>query len=163
MAWNVGFCCGPKYSSDHLELTTANEILIKDGWDQFSLFQLAIEVTAPFTGPDRARLTVEGADVMLPRKYNEPIALVLHELATNAAKYGALSTEEGRGVVTCVQQEAKIVVLWTEEGGPTVKAPARKGFGSKLLGEISGRVFNTFTHDFQPHGVTCRMEIDVAV
>lgn len=143
-------------------LTTANDILIKDGWDTFSLFQLVTEVTAPFTGLDPKRLTVKGADVTLSRKYNEPIALILHELATNAAKYGALSTEEGKVVVSCAQEDERVVVLWTEEGGPQVEAPTHKGFGSRLLGEILGRVFNTFSHEFHPDGVTCRMEIDVA-
>jgi PAS domain S-box-containing protein len=151
------------FTSRMQALTTANEILLRGGWDEFSLFQLVAEVTAPFTGSDRERLTVEGVDVTLLRKYSEPVALVLHELATNAAKYGALSTEEGRVVVSSLQQDERILIGWTEEGGPRVEVPSHRGFGSKLLGEILGHAFVTFAHEFNPDGVTCRMELDATL
>jgi two-component sensor histidine kinase len=119
----------------------------------------------PYEGQGRRRLTLEGDDVALPPRAAVALGMVLHELATNAAKYGSLSSGTGRLTLRwrIDRGEAPAGVLrleWLESGGPTVARPAQQGFGSRLVkrlieGELDGRL----VVDFRPEGV--RVEIAV--
>jgi two-component sensor histidine kinase len=91
------------------------------------------------------------------------LSMALHELGTNAAKYGALSVPEGRvridWTVTPGPTAARLTLTWTESGGPPVTVPTRRGFGSRLIergltAELSGEA----RIDFAPEGVICRIE-----
>jgi two-component sensor histidine kinase len=87
--------------------------------------------------PFSARVHVHGPDLILGGHMVQTLALVLHELATNASKYGSLSTDKGNVTiswhVTGSGSEARLSFRWEERGGPPAKPPARKGFGSTLL------------------------------
>ena len=93
----------------------------------------------------------------LPAQAASSIALIVHEFATNAIKYGALSTEAGRVDLTWSVDGGQLSLLWQERGGPPVKAPARRGFGSTLIerGVGGGKVDRVFA----PEGVTCRIDL----
>jgi len=83
------------------------------------------------------RLIVVGPDVMLQPRAFTPMALVVHELVTNARKYGALSVPSGQITVTTASDEiGNVSVTWVEAGGPAVTAPIRKGFGSTVLAQV---------------------------
>ena len=91
--------------------------------------------------------------------------MVVHELSTNAAKYGALSAPEGRVRLDWAldPETSAIVMNWRESGGPPVSLPARQGFGSRMiekvmLGELGGK----FALDYDPAGFACRLEIPQA-
>ena len=92
------------------------------------------------------------------------LALVIHELATNSAKYGALSLASGTLVVSCNANDDEVVVTWTERGGPPIAAPARlEGFGSKLVhGSMSTQLGGAIAFDWSEEGVvvTLRMSKD---
>jgi two-component sensor histidine kinase len=94
------------------------------------------------------------------------LGLVFHELATNAAKYGALSAETGRLQVrwelTGGGDAGTITIEWIESGGPPVRPPRRKGFGSRLIdNSIAGRLGGTVDMDFPRNGLRCRMTFPV--
>jgi two-component sensor histidine kinase len=96
----------------------------------------------PFEAADAGALTAEGPPLRLPARSGRIIALVLHELGTNATKHGALSVPEGRVRISWqVEDRAEgrqVRFRWREEGGPEVTPPARRGFGTRLLTNLAG-------------------------
>ena len=116
--------------------------------------------------PDRFRIS--GPPIELGAKAALSLALMLHELATNAAKYGALSVPDGRVAVTWdvtapMGGEPMVRMTWRESGGPTVAIPTRKGFGSRLIERgLVGAVGGTVGLDYDPAGVVCRVTAPLA-
>jgi diguanylate cyclase len=104
---------------------------------------------------------LEGPDVDLSPREALALGMVLHELATNAVKYGGLSTPSGcvRVSWTVVPgRPAQLVLEWAEAGGPPVTAPARRGFGSRMVqGAVSGELGGTAALDFAPDGFRCKL------
>ncbi|WP_132253758.1 sensor histidine kinase [Methylobacterium segetis] len=120
-----------------LALAQAHDLLLQGSWTEASLRTL-VEGTARLHGHgDAERFRISGPDMTLGPKSALSVALVLHELGTNAAKYGALSTPEGHVAVTWGQEadsgEPRLNFRWQEVGGPPVKTPSRRGFGSRLI------------------------------
>ena len=113
----------------------------------------------PAAPPDTRRATLDGPDVPLSGEAVTSLALVLHELATNAAKYGALSTPEGRVLISWRIVGAELELTWRERGGPPVSGPpAREGFGSLLARRsIGGQLGGRMTFDWAAEGLTVHM------
>ena len=115
-------------------LATASDTLLQQSWLAARIHTVAAAVTNTF-GPDR--FTVSGPDINLGPRATLSLSLLLHELTTNALKYGALSGSTGHVAVAwhIVERagEHDLVLAWRETGGPTVGEPTRKGFGSKLI------------------------------
>ncbi len=103
---------------------------------------------------------------MLEPKVAQTMAVVLHELATNAAKYGALSSPEGRLDLSWQLdglQEAALHLLWRERGGPRVTVPSRRGFGRTLIEQgLRHDVGGSVSMDFAPEGLVCAITIPAA-
>ena len=91
------------------------------------------------------------------------VAMVVHELATNALKYGALSNGSGRVSVTWKQhsQPNLVKLVWQESGGPEVSPPQRKGFGSHLIERAFGGQLGTAQLVFSPQGLSCTLEVEL--
>ena len=89
----------------------------------------------------------------------QTIAVTLHELATNAAKYGALSADEGHVEVRwSLAADGRITLRWTETGGPLVKPPRRKGFGTRVMeGMIRDQLKGQMRFDWRPEGLACEI------
>jgi two-component sensor histidine kinase/CheY-like chemotaxis protein len=87
------------------------------------------------------------------------LALILHELATNSVKYGALSIATGTLDVTCTVRENDVALVWTERGGPPVEEPAQTGFGSKLITRIASRLGGSFGCDWSTGGVIISVDM----
>jgi two-component sensor histidine kinase len=106
--------------------------------------------------------------VELPPRAAVTLGMVFHELATNAAKYGALSSPAGIVRVSwqTVLGDGKAILLvlqWREENGPPVKRPTRRGFGSRLIeGSVKGELGGVSRMTFEPSGFSCRLEIDLS-
>jgi NO-binding membrane sensor protein with MHYT domain/two-component sensor histidine kinase len=131
-------------------------------WKGAYLADLVRGELAACTGERQA--TMEGPPVFLSAEATQAVAMVLHELVTNAAKYGALSTSRGRvcvewGCRTNGNSPAMLTILWQEIGGPPVRAPNRRGYGTSVIGdlipyELGGMVDIAYASD----GVRCRIE-----
>ena len=106
---------------------------------------------------------IDGPEVILSAEAGQAMGMVIHELVTNAAKYGALSTQSGHVSVRWYRRlngSAKLVVIWEETGGPRVEAPKKSGYGSGVVcGLIPYEFRGTVDYRFPPEGVRCRLEI----
>ena len=118
-------------------LGEAHDLLTSDNWDQAPLRGVVAHALKPFQGRHDGRFIVRGPQVALSARTSLMLTLCLHELATNAAKYGALSNDTGRVHIAWEPmdngQQPRIRLAWCETGGPAVTAPTRKGFGSRLI------------------------------
>ncbi len=146
-----------------LALSKVHNVLTRENWEDVSLIDISAEVLAPHGGEDPARFRIDGPDVRLHPRLALPIAMALHELATNAVKYGPLSSGSGcvsiEWTVDATADGRRLQLRWAEEGGPPVAPPTRKGFGSRLIErslalELGGKV----TLDYAPTGVVCAIE-----
>ena len=97
---------------------------------------------------------------MLGSAAGQALGLTVHELATNSAKYGALSVDRGRVTVAWSATDEGAVLEWAESGGPVIQAPVRTGFGIKLInGEVEGQLGGRITYDWRPEGLLLRVVI----
>jgi two-component sensor histidine kinase len=107
------------------------------------------------------QVTVTGCDIAVNTRAAESFALIIHELATNAVKYGALSTRQGRVAIQCsidgADGSGQFRFEWRESGGPPVSPPARKGFGSTILFEVAKQFSQDVQAKFSPEGLTYQL------
>jgi len=117
---------------------STHELLSHRQWEGIPLAELVKRQLAPYT--TGSNIEIAGPEVMLSADAGQTMAMALHELATNAAKYGALSIETGRVAISWVANPAvnptEVDLTWRESGGPAVKPPTRSGFGSMLLERV---------------------------
>jgi two-component sensor histidine kinase len=141
-------------------LATAHRLLGQRELGTCTLPALIDEACQPF-GTD-GNITKAGPICQIPSKSCVPLVLALHELCTNAVKYGALSNRDGRVEIVWTLAEAtkQVSILWNEVGGPIVAKPIRKGTGSALLRPQSG--IAEVEHAFLREGVTCKLVIEGA-
>ena len=112
---------------------------------------------------DEERLALTGPDIVLPERVAVPLGMAIHELATNAAKYGAFSVLGGILSVQWGQSQGNIEIRWRERNVPMAGEATRIGFGSRLLKEIVLRQIGASVHiRYEPDGVDARMSIPVA-
>jgi len=139
-------------------LAAAHNLLVRQNWEHAPLRQVATDALAPYaTHPDR--FVVEGPDLWLEPKTAVSLALALHELATNAQKYGALSVPEGRVEVRWRVEAARLKLVWRGRGGPPVEPPAARGFGSRMIERgLSAEFGGEVRIDFAREGVVCTVD-----
>ena len=134
-------------------LAQAHDLLMVRAWTGANFVDVVMRSLDAFA-PSQVELS--GGDIDISPKHALSLSLVLHELATNAAKYGALSCPEGRVRVRWGLQEGMLRLVWEECGGPPVVPPGKKGFGSRLLEELVGRDLNGDTKlTYDVSGVRC--------
>jgi two-component system CheB/CheR fusion protein len=135
-------------------------LLVDSQWRGAELAALTRNQLGPYVS-NVARLRLEGEAVNLPADLATPFGLVLHELATNAAKYGSLSGSNGTVELswrlTTSSEERLLTVRWQERNGPPVVEPEATGFGSALIKK--GLPNAKVRHEFCPEGVTCTIEL----
>jgi PAS domain S-box-containing protein len=116
-------------------------------------------IVAPFDEPEAPRIAISGVDFPVAGGTVASLALLLHEFATNAAKYGALSSAEGTIAIDCAEEGENVVVTWTERGGPPVVQPTgAEGFGGVLsriavMSQLGGEI----ARDWKPEGLEIRL------
>ena len=134
-------------------LAGAHELLTDRSWSGVDIGDLVARALAPFS---TSQIVLDGRFLELAPQQALAVSLVLHELATNAAKYGALSRPEGRVEVRWDVQKDRLNLSWRESGGPPVRPPARRGFGSSLIEIGVSRDLDGQTRlEFAPDGVRC--------
>jgi light-regulated signal transduction histidine kinase (bacteriophytochrome)/CheY-like chemotaxis protein len=143
-------------------MARAHGLLSDSRWEGASLRALAEEVLRPHLGGSgqAAPVLLAGPELRLRPKAALSLGLALHELATNAAKYGALSVSGGRVDVLWRPAGDRLVLDWRETGGPAVSPPARRGFGTLMIERsLRYELGGTARLDFAPAGLACRIEI----
>jgi len=127
---------------------------------QNSLHSLLDELLAPYGGDGVPRIIVTGEDIRVDDRSATPFALLFHELATNAAKYGALGQEQGRVEITTRCSDDLAHIDWQEFGGPLVEKPKAEGFGSKLIElSIVRQMGGTIEREWRPEGLSLRVSV----
>ncbi|MGA3342789.1 MAG: HWE histidine kinase domain-containing protein [Methylocella sp.] len=152
-----------------LALSKAHGLLGRENWEGVSLRDVIEQILEPFGLQDRrvARFAVDGDDVCLPPKAALTFAMVFHELATNAAKHGALSNDAAGQIdiawkVEPTPQGERMRLRWQESGGPPVTQPGRKGFGSRLIDSgLAQELDGIVSLDYEPAGVVCQIVMPV--
>jgi len=149
------------FSARLMTLARAHSLLTQNNRETADLaatIRSEVEATA---GSNAERVTISGPAATLEPQAAMSFAMIIHELSTNAIKYGALSAERGRVDViwtaTAVGDETEIVLNWRESGGPQVVPPTRRGFGSRLIERgIASDLKSEVVMEFRPEGLHCR-------
>ena len=139
-------------------LAASQDLLVKTEWQGIELSDLVMAQLAHFKDLVGTRIAVEGPRVRLATASAQGIGMALHELSTNAAKYGALSNGEGRVSIrweVTPDRPPRFIMSWTEDGGPPVAAPTRRGFGQVVIGRMAeASVQGAAEIAFDPTGVS---------
>lgn len=144
-------------------LARAHDVLTRESWEGADLSDIVTGALEPYQSLPGQRLKVAGPRLRLKPQPALAVSMAFHELATNAVKYGALSSDAGHVSIVWSVEDAeagqRLRIVWTEEAGPSVAPSTRKGFGSRLIekgvaGELNGRA----QIEYRPDGVVCTIE-----
>ena len=136
-------------------LAAAHNLLMNQTWEATPIVDVAEAALRPFQTENR-RISLGGPALLLTPSVTVTLTLALHELATNAAKYGAFSREGGTVEIRWTIEGDTLTLVWREQGGPTVVRPAKSGFGTRLLQRaIASDLGGTVAIDFAPAGLVC--------
>jgi two-component sensor histidine kinase len=144
-------------------MAATHELLSSRHWQELSLIDLIRRELAPYAASKN--IEISGPTVLLKPAAGQALAMVFHELATNAAKYGALSTNEGRVLIRWDRRLngralSNLVLEWQEVGGPRVDAPGKSSFGTSTIHDLIPYEFGgTVDLVFASEGVRCRLEL----
>jgi PAS domain S-box-containing protein len=137
-------------------LANVHKLFVQSRWIGADLRSLVEQELSPYAGSERKR--IEGPSVLLGRDAAQTLAVALHELATNAAKYGALSRDEGNvDVVWSQTEDASVVIRWTESGGPHVYTPSHGGFGTRVINNMIQGINGKVQFNWRTEGLECRI------
>ncbi len=141
-------------------LARAHSLLAASRWNAVALRSLVQEELEPYA-LDGCRMTFGGPELNLKPTAAQSLGLVIHELATNAAKYGALSLPGGRVELNWHQDGGRLCIDWRESGGPPITPPASSGFGSALIHiSIERQLNGELEFDWAPDGLKCHFAVD---
>jgi two-component sensor histidine kinase len=142
-------------------MAAAHELLSTSQWQGMPMAELVRRELAAYASNSNTK--IDGPDVMLSAEAGQSMAMVIHELVTNAAKHGALSVQSGHVSVRWYRKlngSAQLVLLWQETGGPRVRAPRNSGYGASVVRDLIPYEFGgTVDLSFAPEGVRYRLAI----
>ncbi|NDV86437.1 PAS domain S-box protein [Aurantimonas aggregata] len=156
------------FSHRLLALAQAHDVLTETSWTGATLQAVVDRALAAHRGAEGdGQITANGPPVNLTPKTALALSMALHELCTNASKYGALSVEDARVAIDWTEEgqpsDRRLRMTWREIGGPTVTAPTRKGFGTRLIEKsLAGELDGAVALSFEPDGVVCRIDVPSA-
>jgi PAS domain S-box-containing protein len=141
-------------------LANVHTLLAQSRWAGVDLRSIVMDELCPYCPVGNSRVEADGPDLLLKPQLAQLIAMVLHELTTNAVKYGALSVSAGRLRVQWLRAaNGNLVIRWTETDGPPVKPPARRGFGTRMLDRaIRIQLNGHLRFNWRPEGLACEIE-----
>lgn len=144
-------------------LSEAHDLLTQNDWTVVGLTALARRSLSPFSGDDANRIALTGPEIGLPANKALILTMVLHELGTNAMKYGSLSVVQGRAGLTWrllpMGQRQMLTMVWEEQGGPAVVAPAERGFGMKMIASALQGGEGGARFDYREDGLEATLEL----
>ncbi|HYF07380.1 MAG TPA: PAS domain-containing protein [Acetobacteraceae bacterium] len=144
-------------------LARVHSLLADDRWRGADLRILLRQELEPYLAAGHGpRAALEGRPLMLPPGAAQPVAMIIHELATNAAKYGALSAPEGRVSIEWTSERDVLRLRWTELGGPAVACePERRGFGSTMIEAAVAQLDGTLSRAWHGTGLVCEFAVSI--
>jgi two-component sensor histidine kinase len=138
-------------------LANVHSLFVESRWAGAELSVIVTQELAPYLGQGDARATIDGPYVLLTTNTAQAIAITLHELATNAAKYGSLSVPEGHLCVKwSLTADRQLTLRWAESGGPLTKKPPREGFGTSVIKRMTGEHCEIH-FDWCAEGLVCKL------
>nr|WP_240539925.1 sensor histidine kinase [Salinarimonas soli] len=155
------------FSDRLVSLAKTHNLLTEDYWQTAQLRQMLTNELGPYDDGTSSRILLDGPPVELSADIAVPTGMAIHELTTNASKYGALSVPTGRVEVAWTLRPAedgqRLSLSWSERGGPSVAKPTHKGFGSVLLQRVLAQQCSAdIVIDYAPEGLTFRMDAPLA-
>jgi two-component sensor histidine kinase len=142
-------------------LARVHTVLSLSSWQGAEIRKLIDEEIAPYAMGEQ--IVLSGPEVQLLPATAQTVALGLHELVTNSAKYGALSAQSGRLAVNWENQSDLLKLVWTETGGPRVEKPATRGFGTRsVIASIESQLGGKAEFDWRPEGLVCRLSVPLS-
>ena len=137
-------------------LANVNSLFVETRWIGAELSAIATQELAPYREEERA--SIDGPPILLEPTAAQAIAVTLHELATNAAKYGSLSDAEGHIDLEWQHKtDGQLILRWTETGGPAVQKPTHQGFGSRVIERMIGQLGGKVQFDWRREGLVCEI------
>ena len=143
-----------------LALANVHSLFVESRWIGAELSTIARQELAPYSEKDERRVRIDGPQVLLEPNAAQAAAIALHELATNAAKYGALSVPNGQvGLKWLHEADGRLILHWREMGGPAVKTPTHQGFGTRIIDRMIGQLKGKARFDWHADGVVCEITL----
>jgi PAS domain S-box-containing protein len=144
-------------------LAKVHGLFVQSRWTGAELHTLVTQELSPYSGATGGRVRIDGPSLMLEPNTAQTIAISLHELATNAAKYGSLSAADGRVEIAWSRgADRRLSLRWIEFGGPTVSPPTHRGFGTRVMENIVGQLGGEVHFDWRDQGLTCEIALPLA-
>jgi len=141
-------------------LANVHSLFVETRWIGAELTSIAAQELAPYAAKDEKRIRIDGPQVLLEPNVAQSIAVALHELATNAAKYGALSSDNGRVHLAWTHAaDGQLDLRWTETGGPRVEPPTHRGFGTRIVKQMSDQLKGEARFDWRAEGLCCEIRL----
>jgi two-component sensor histidine kinase len=142
-------------------LGRAHDLLLQAHWARAKLSDVIRTAIEPFESRNK-RFIVQDASIEIGPGAVLPITMSLNELCTNAVKYGSLSNDKGRVEIVSAADENVLRLTWTEKGGPTVREPARRSFGSRLIGRLADQLHGHVEMKYEPSGLIYELSIPLS-
>lgn len=141
-------------------LAKVHTLFVESRWAGAELHRLATQELLAYSGEKEARVRIDGPAVMLEPSTAQITAISLHELATNAAKYGALSAAGGRvEILWSLPADGTLSLRWIESGGPAATPPTHCGFGTRVMENMIGQLKGELRFDWRDQGLTCEITL----
>jgi two-component sensor histidine kinase/DNA-binding response OmpR family regulator len=140
-------------------LAQTHELLSQSKWEGADILRLVLDELAPYHSDGRQSINAIGPSLVLAPEQTQLVAMAVHELATNAAKYGSLSVECGKVDVSWSAFEGTLSLVWRESGGPLVSAPKKLGFGTKIISSLGSSHRGRTEFQWLPDGLTFTLEL----
>lgn len=141
-------------------LANVHSLFVETRWIGADLSTIATQELAVYSAKNDSRIRIDGPAVLLEPDTAQAIAVALHELATNAGKYGSLSSTNGQVNLKWLHKPGgQLFVRWTEIGGPPVQPPTRQGFGSRVIERMIGQLKGKTDFNWRPEGLVCEITL----
>jgi two-component sensor histidine kinase len=143
-------------------LSLVHSLFIQTRWIGAELSAIANQELAPYSGTAGNRVRIAGPQILLDPTTAQAIDVCLHELATNAAKYGALSADNGQvDLKWSHETDGRLNLRWAETGGPAVHTPTRKGFGGRIIEQMIAQLKGKTHFDWRAAGLICEITLQL--
>jgi PAS domain S-box-containing protein len=143
-----------------MALANVHSLFVETRWIGAELSAIATRELAPYSETDERRVRIDGPQVLLEPTAAQAIAMTLHELATNAAKCGALSAPNGQIDLKWLHEaDGRLILCWREMGGPAVQMPTHRGFGTRVIESVIGQLKGKAHFDWRAEGLVCEITL----